>query len=373
MGRSGTSSVTRMFASAGFFVGKEEELMPANEANPTGHWERLSVWRANERVLEELEASWFDPPPPASQLKVEEWAVPLLRGEVDRLVRESQGAPVALKDPRINVMMPLWGLIVRTFFHPVVVVRDPFEIALSLQQRDGTPTAFGLAAWELHMTSLLSELARRSVTVAPYAKLIDREGLARLTVEAAITCIDPLRTASVRAELAHSAFQKRLHRHLASSADHHEHLTSRQLELWRFLSSLDAGNQTIDAPDTLMEPSNAARMAVRRETRRVAENVERARLVRELEAEREQSVVLAGSLAVEQEHCARLSAELQVERDELQAERDCVGRVTEALTKAESWLASIQRSLSWRITEPLRATKRLLKTLLASCVQEPPK
>ena len=361
MGRSGTSSVTRMFASAGFFVGEENELMPANEANPTGHWERLGVWRANERILEELGASWFDPPSAASQLAVQEWAVPLLQAEVDRFVRESQGAPVALKDPRINVMMPLWGQIVRTSFHPVVVVRDPFEIALSLQRRDGTPTAFGLSAWELHMTSLLNELSGRIVTVAPYAQLIDDEELARSMVEAAIHEVDPARSQHVRADRACKAFEQRLRRNRASPTDHYQHLTTRQLELWRYLSSLPKGNQIINAPEQLLEPSNAAHEAVRRETERIADIHERAGLIRGLATEREQISLLATSLATEQEQRDRFSAEMQTVCDELRTEQDRARAAVDAHARAEHWLSAIQHSLSWRVTEPLRAANRALR------------
>ncbi len=358
MGRSGTSSVTRMFASTGFFVGKEEELMPANEANPTGHWERLSVWRANERVLEEFGGSWFDPPSTAAQLSVQEWALPMLRAEVGRLVEEAAGSPVALKDPRIGVMMPLWGQIVRASLHPVIVVRDPFEIALSLERRDGTPTAFGLAAWELHMTALLNELDGRSVTVAPYAQLIEQAGLASLTVEEATIYVESSRAERVHPERASHAFQARLHRNRASAAHHHENLTGRQQELWHFLSSLAPGNQSLNVPEGLSETSDAAQAAVRSETRRVVDGTERAALARELDAERDQTTSVARSLAAEQERCALLSTDLQVARDELRAQHHRAQRATEEHAKAEQWLASIQRSFSWRITEPLRACKR---------------
>jgi hypothetical protein len=263
-----------MFASAGFFVGEDHELLPATEANPTGHWERLGVWRANEQILEKLEASWFDPPPVAAQLAARDWALPLLHDQIDQLIEGSQGLPVALKDPRINVMMPLWGPIVRTMFHPVLVIRDPVEIALSLQRRDGTPIVFALAAWELHMTSLLKEMSGRTVTIAHYASLVDDENLARSTVRAAVAGIDQSRAAFVRPEHAGEAFDRRLYRHRASPADHHRHLTGRQVELWRFLSLLPSDNQPITAPQELTEPTKAALAGVRLESQRIASAME---------------------------------------------------------------------------------------------------
>ena len=36
-------------------------------------------------------------------------------------------------------MMPLWQPVIEGVLHPVVVIRDPVEIARSLRLRDGTP------------------------------------------------------------------------------------------------------------------------------------------------------------------------------------------------------------------------------------------
>ena len=154
-------------------------------------------------------------------------------------------------------MMPLWGPIVRASLHPVIVVRDPFEIALSLERRDGTPTAFGLAAWELHMSALLGELDGRSVTVAPYAQLVEREGLAGLTVEEAAIYVESSRAEGVRPDLqarfsgptpSQSGFggrpSREPHRPPAGTL--------------AFLSSLAPGNQSIKVPEGLSEPSEAA-------------------------------------------------------------------------------------------------------------------
>jgi hypothetical protein len=64
----------------------------------------------------------------------------------------------------------------------VVVIRDPIESARSLSRRDGTPLPLGLAMWELHMASLLGHLNGRLVTVVPYARLMEEDGLAERIV-----------------------------------------------------------------------------------------------------------------------------------------------------------------------------------------------
>ena len=185
MSRSGTSAVSGMFAMAGFFAGREEDLLEATEANPAGFWENRNVWRLNESILERMGGTWFDPPDEDRQLAARAWATPELLAVFERIVEEASDAPVTLKDPRIGVMLPVWGEIIDDHLHPVLVIRDPIEIALSVSRRDGAPASFTLAAWQLHMTAVLRYLQRRVVTIAPYDQLLGSTELAELVVRCA--------------------------------------------------------------------------------------------------------------------------------------------------------------------------------------------
>lgn len=374
MGRSGTSAVTGMFASTGFFAGRGNDLMPATESNPAGHWENMEIWRANEQILDRLGGSWFDPPPPAVQLAAREWAIPALRVEVERIVEQAHGAPIAIKDPRIGGMMALWRPVLEDRFHPVLVIRDPVEIALSLARRDGTPPAFALAAWELHMTALLDALDGRIVTVAPYARLVEDSQLGSLVVEQAAAHVDPSRANRVQPADASGALERGFRHNHAATGDHDEQLTSRQLELWQLLSSLSVGDQSIAAPAVLRLPSAAARARVRSETERVqhaldltAQHARGDDLEMRLASEHEQATALARQLAAEQERAASSVATLTDEQQrsaslsvELATERERANAATAAHLQAGVWLAAIQGSASWRITAPLRAVKHAL-------------
>jgi hypothetical protein len=369
MGRSGTSAVTRMFAKAGFYVGAEDDLMPATDANPAGHWENLGIWRINERLLEQLGASWFDPPSVEEQMATRERATPLLKAEIDRLASEAQGLPVALKDPRIGVMLPLWGPILRGRLHPILVVRDPCEIAKSLQRRDGTPIPFGLGAWEVHMTLLVDELANRHVMVLPYASIVGDEQMCRAAVESVIGQLDPALRAAVRPEMGFDAFQPTLRHNRASAADHVENLTGRQLELWRYLSSLSPGNQRLHPTTGLCQPSATALDAVCQETKRLDGEAVQNRLTSKLLQESDRSAQVTAALDAERDRNGQLSAELRAERSrierlstELGTARDRAQMAIAAQAAAEHRLDCTQASLSWRITSPLRAAKRPLRS-----------
>ncbi len=317
MGRSGTSATARMFASAGFFAGHDDDLLTASESNPAGYWENLGTVRVNKEVLEKLGGSWFDPPPRAAQLAAREWAAPVLRAAVEKVLQQADGAPVVVKDPRIGVMMPLWAPVLADRLHPVLAIRDPVEIALSLGRHAGTPLAFALAAWELHTMLVLDHLDGRLVTVAPYGRLTQDSRLATSIVESAAAHIDPARTATLRPVAAAEAIECELHRNRAAASDHDEYLTPRQLELWRLLSSLPSGDQSIAAP-TLRATDGAARSAVSAERARVLVKRERTQLARDLASERERAGRLAEAL--ERERADRRADGLERERADRRAE-----------------------------------------------------
>ena len=285
MGRSGTSAVAGMFVEAGFFAGREGDVLLANDSNPGGHHENLGVLRTNERVLRELVGWWHDPPPVENQLAASQRLAPTLRSEIQRMELDAHGTPIVVKDPRIGVLMPLWAPVLADCLHPVLVIRDPIEIALSLRARDGTPVPFGLAIWELHMTTLLDYLNDRLVTVAPYPSLVDDSSLAERIVRAAAAHIDTSRTRDIRPNAAGRALKYHLRHNTASGGDRAELLTSRQLELWQLLRSLPAGDEQIEVPAHLCSSTRNSRDTVRCETNRILEYQEHSRRLERLEAQ----------------------------------------------------------------------------------------
>ena len=341
MARSGTSAVTRMLVTSGFYAGADSELMEANPANPAGFWENLAVFRVNEEILERVGGTWFMPPTSEAQLAARLWAVPKLRNVVSRLLAEAGGAPLAIKDPRIGVLLKLWGPVIDGILHPVLVVRNPVEIALSLAKRDGTPTAFALASWELHMARLLEYLHGRAVTVAPYAQLGRSPETVRMVVGAVAARITEECVAHVDPGAAAKAIEPGLHRQRAAFTDLPEHLTGRQADLWRFLEGLSPGNQILNAPVELTRPSHAAAPLTRCENNRVRES-------RSAEELRAQTATLESALAEQRQR----------------------GEAAEhAHAQAQHWLEVIQSSASWRLTAPLRAIMRALRRARATLLR----
>jgi hypothetical protein len=361
MARSGTSAVTGMFVSAGFYAGSNVDLMGPHESNPAGHFENLKIWRANEDILAALGGVWFEPPAEPQQLEARSWAADRLRAVIEELLQHADGAPVAVKDPRIGAMMPLWEPVIGDLLHPVLVTRDPVEIALSLSRRDGTPIPFALAAWELHTTALLAGLTGRVVTVVPYQELLDSPELAGATVASVTARLAEDRAPRVLAAAATAAVQPGLRRNRVRPHDHDQQLTGRQRRLWRLLASLPPGEQTIDVPASMGSPSPAARRSVRGERDRLhlrgqLEEREGALAARE-ETERLLTSERAES-AREREELIRERSELVDHLRSVQAHSDfltdaCAREQTRA-EAAEHLVDSVRQSKSWRLTAPLR-------------------
>ena len=273
MSRSGTSAATRALVTSGFYAGAESELLAANCANPAGFWENKAVIRINDEILARTGGTWITPPTSEAQLAAISWAEPKLRKVLGELLARVGSVPVAIKDPRIGLLTELWGPVIETVLHPVLVVRNPVEIARSLATRDGTPAAFGLASWEVHTARLLEYLHGRDVTVAPYAALLRSPEAARLFVGAVAARLTADRVAHVDRDVAPTAIEAGLHHSRASFSDLAEHLTGQQAELWEFLDCLPPGNQTLSVPLALTRPSHAAVVLTRCETDRVRQHL----------------------------------------------------------------------------------------------------
>jgi len=339
-GRSGTSAVTRAFVAAGFFAGRDEELLGPVPSNPKGHYEPLSVLAANEALLERFGCSWWgDAPPPEEQRPLRAEMEPKLRSIVESLIEKARDAPVVVKEPRINGLLPLWQPVIDGILHPVLTVRDPLEVALSHESRDGTSIGHGLGSWEVQTTMVLDWLDGRTVTVAPYTRVIAEADLAEQVVRDATSHLDADRAAAVDPTHAAAALESELRRHRVGELSHSEYLTERQSEIWEYVASLPAGDTTLRVPAGLRKSSDAARAATRKETERVK--------------------LAKDSTAL---HAAYEEVVERVEDREAQlaAVRDAALNGVEREERYATELQSVKQSVSWRATAPLRRMARRL-------------
>jgi hypothetical protein len=315
-GRSGTSSVSGAFVAAGYFAGREDEVLGAGVGNPLGHYEPLPVLRLNEDLLAAFDCSWWAAQPdPARQLAARDQFEPRIAATLAAMKANAHGKPLVVKEPRINSLLPLWGPVIDGGLHPVLTVRDPVEIALSQARRDGTTPAHALAAWEAQMATLLDWLQGRIVTVAPYRELLASPTAAADLIAEASAHLLPAFRGEVTAGAASKAIHPQQRNEVADVAESSEYLTARQSELWKFLASLPLGDLVIDAPEALRTPAPASLEAIAKQNEQIDFATEHQSLAARLKEMGEQTVALARELAAIRERSVELGRELVESRN----------------------------------------------------------
>jgi hypothetical protein len=271
MHRSGTSAITGLFSESGYFVGEAGQLMDPDWGNPAGYHERLDTLAVNEATIDRLGGSWIDPPAPERQRSADQTVTDALTVVLEQLLQQAGDRPVAVKDPRIAALMPLWGPVISGRLHPVLVVRDPLEIAESLAARGGTPTPMSLASWEIHMASALDALQGEKVTIARYGDVMRSPELARSVVLAAGEHVDPRLRSALSVSDGTGWLRPDLYHRRLEGTPHEDHLTVHQHRIWAFLDSLPSGSLTLRPPEATMRASAGARAAAHAERIRIAD------------------------------------------------------------------------------------------------------
>ncbi|MFI5294016.1 MAG: methyltransferase domain-containing protein [Thermodesulfovibrionales bacterium] len=151
MHRSGTSAIARALNLLGVYLGEESDLYPALDYNPEGLWERIDFNKLQERLLAEMKRKWDTTVPfpdgwqNASELRP-------FRDEISSLVRANfSGVPLwGWKDPRSTIFIELWKEVLIDLgvdLSIVFMVRNPLDVARSLQKRDGFALDKGFGIW----------------------------------------------------------------------------------------------------------------------------------------------------------------------------------------------------------------------------------
>jgi hypothetical protein len=169
MHRSGTSATARVVNLLGADIARE--LMPAIPGNnDRGFWESKAVHDIHESLLKALGSAWDDPLPLPDQWLESEVARQAKRALAQVVTKDFAGSRLFVaKDPRLSRLLPLWlDLLDELKIEPVVVVsvRNPLEVAASLERRDRLPRAKSLLMYLRHALDIeLASRARRRLFV----------------------------------------------------------------------------------------------------------------------------------------------------------------------------------------------------------------
>lgn len=175
MHRSGTSAMTRVLNLLGCAL--PEDLIAPNLGNEQGHWESSAVVALNDQILADAGSCWDDwsalnPDWRASPLRDE--AVAKARAIVRQHGQLSQ--LFGIKDPRISKLADIWldacdaAKVDPTL---IIMLRNPVEVAASLERRDLMTPAYGHLLWLRHMLDVEFYSRGRKRAVCQFDLLLD--------------------------------------------------------------------------------------------------------------------------------------------------------------------------------------------------------
>lgn len=172
MHRSGTSMVTRILSLMGAYLSTEADGSGiVYEENPKRLWEQRDVRRVNERMLADAGGDWDRVTPWLAQ----PWPrkpSPHAEKELLALIGKLEPhRPWVIEDPCLCLTLSAW-LPRLEMPHVLMPLRNPLEVAYSLQYRNGFPLDVGLALWEAYMLQALRPLPGHHVHVLRHEELI---------------------------------------------------------------------------------------------------------------------------------------------------------------------------------------------------------
>ena len=175
MHRSGTSALTRVLSLMGCQLPKK--LIGAiPDDNEKGFWESAPITDLNNEILSSAGSSWDDwrafdsgwySSPVARQFR--ECAQDLLHEEF------GDSRFFVLKDPRLCRLFPFWNDAIAAFGAKVLVIspiRNPHDVALSLESRDGIDRSIGQLTWLRSVLDAEISTRRSSRTFVRYESLV---------------------------------------------------------------------------------------------------------------------------------------------------------------------------------------------------------
>ena len=321
----------------GCYAGSPESLKPGDAANPRGYWERWDAWALDEQILAAARANWWQ----IADLDLGS----LTAGDRQRFEAHARDLvagldehrPWVLKDPRLCLLLPLWRPALSA---PVFVLgyRDPLEVALSLQARDGLPLAAGIALWEIYnLAALRHSLGAPRLCVSYHRLLSDPQGVAA-TLTAGLEPFAPGALSSPTADELAEVVASDLHRQRARPQELDEYLNVSQSALFRALEDGTALDW-----ETVPSPSAGALDALRSYTAAERERLGLRRRTTELAARCTEAEGLAAWRRDREVGHERWIASL---REALAKAEDELGRLRQRDAEISSWNETLTARLA---------------------------
>ncbi|MEJ2637886.1 MAG: glycosyltransferase [Calditrichia bacterium] len=172
MHRSGTSMITRMLNISGLYLGQANQILPAAHDNPKGFWENIEFVRINEDILSIFGGHWNKIPKLPGNWFTSELMRPITERAKLLIQKTSIFYPWGWKDPRNSITYPFWNWLLPDL-KVVIPLRDPYEVALSMNRRNEFPIEFGLSLWYEYNNALIAATSASQRIITHYDAYFD--------------------------------------------------------------------------------------------------------------------------------------------------------------------------------------------------------
>jgi hypothetical protein len=177
MHRSGTSALAGLLHELGLEMGSWLMSGRADE-NEKGFWEHEKIVSIHDRLLAHFGSGWSDPVPLPQDWHLRDFSMQC-QDEICEVLESDFGSqPLwALKDPRMCRLMPLWMPLFERFgIEPLFlcIVRNPLEVAASLQRRDHMNSDHALLLWLQYNLAALDSTAGCRRRFLTFAQLLEQ-------------------------------------------------------------------------------------------------------------------------------------------------------------------------------------------------------
>ena len=179
MHRSGTSALSAFLHAHGVDFG--DRLLEAREDNPKGFFEDQDIYEFNEELLNALGYEWHS----ASTVDLKELMSPRLSPFLERAQsllasKLSDSLVYGIKDPRLCRLLPFWKKVFSRLgldVHYFLCLRNPYDVYLSLKRRDNFDAEKSLRIWIRYYLDLIKEGdVISNSTIIDYDELLDCSG-----------------------------------------------------------------------------------------------------------------------------------------------------------------------------------------------------
>ena len=155
MHRSGTSLVAKIFFEAGANMGGAGTFYKTDRWNPEGYYEQSDLRFLNIDLLHGPWGRWAYFKLPGQALILKRAA----RRRKDLEIMAQKYAAMLVKDPRFCLTLPAWLEHGAKVTDLLICLREPVQVARSLQIRNKIPLSLGLKIWKVHFKRLMEILA----------------------------------------------------------------------------------------------------------------------------------------------------------------------------------------------------------------------